>query len=540
MDNNKFEDIIKKEIKKEIVLPDSVQAKINEAYRKIERDRMEKDMKKFKIVRKFIEITTLLFVGGNVVAYAANKPNVISYVIDKLNIGSSYEEYSENINITKESNGVKITIKDVAIDSNMMAIGYNVKFDRKIDKETISLDADNRVISNGYDYNLDGKQVQEVTYRISDNEFEVYTFYKIYAGDFNDDIKVISKIINTSAYTEVYMEGDVSIKGEWNFEFDFKRNEHKLGYKKYKVNNAQLSFKDDVNTKVKVTEMEFSEIGTIITFDPEYTDPDRNYTAEIRDGSGNIILEKGAQPSYDKIIVKNLDLNDKITITMYENVYDKNDNIKVISTSTEIDLSKQLESEEEKIDKKYKDIVFGKMTLNIPDSWTTEDDTLGGLIVSKKNNDDGYEFLINKYNLSGTLEERYEILKTHDKASWEYQENGIYTVITGETEESEKEYKLTYDEFKKAIDGGKVTKDGYTITHKNFGDFIDEYEVISKENIKIDGMDVIKYISRQPHKDTMIHYVIGKDNETYEISIEQNSENRDIIDNIIKNIKINK
>lgn len=530
MDNNKFEEIIKKEIKKDIVLPDSVQVKINEAYRKIERNRIKRDMKKFKIVRKFIEITTLLFVGGNIVAYATNKPNVISYVIDKLNIGSSYKEYSENINITKESNGVSITLKDIAIDSNMVAIGYNVKFADKINEDIITLDVAERIISNGYDYNLLSKDIQNISYKISDDEFEIYNFYKINSDNFNNNIKVISKINNIYPY--LYDVAEPIFKGEWNFEHDFKRNEHKLGYKKYKVNNAEIEFKEHKNKKVKVKEMEFSEIGTIITFEVPYTSPDMNYTAEIRDSRGNIILEKDAQPSYDKIIVKKLDLKDKITITMYENY-----NNKVISASTKIDLSKQLKNNViKKEQKKYKDIIFGKIKLNIPESWESEDGVENSIIISKKDNYEG-GITIYKYNLSGTLEKRYEVLKTLDKAYYAYQESGIYSI---QPEESEKEYKLTYSEFKKVVDGGKITKDGYTITQKVFGTNIDGYEVISKENIKIDGTNVIKYVCKGTYRNTMINYVIGKENETYCISIEQNSENKDIIDNIIKNIKINK
>lgn len=530
MDNNKFEEILKKEMKKDMILPSSIQIRINETYRKIEKDRMERDMKRFKIIRRFIEIVTLLFVGGNIVAYAINKPNVISYVIDKLNIGSSYEKYSENINITKKSNGVSITLKDIAIDSKIVAIGYNVKFDEKINEDRITLDVANRIISNGYDYNLVSKDIQNISYKISDNEFEIYNFYKINSDNFNNDVKIISKISDIYPYS--YEVAEPVVKGEWNFEHNFKRNEHKLGYKKYNVKNAEITFKEDKNAKVKVKEMEFSEIGTIITFEVPYTSPDLNYTAEIRDSRGNIILEKDAQSSYDKIIAKKLDLKDKITITMYENY-----NNKVISASTKIDLSKQLESEEKETKKtKYKDIIFGKIKLNIPESWESEDGAENSIIISKKDNYEG-AITIYKYNLSGSLEERYEILKTLDKVYYAYQKDGIYNI---QPEESEKEYKLTYDEFKKIVDGGKVTKDGYTITQKVFGSNIDGYEVISKENIKIDGTNVIKYICKGTYRDTMINYIIGKNDETYLVSIEQNSENKDIVDNIIKNIKISK
>ena len=145
MNNNEFENKLSREIKNFNKVPDSVDKKIQNAFKEIDSRKTKKVKTTFrwnKLVSMAASITTLAFLAGNGVAYAVGAPNIYSWVLNKVGIQKEYEEVKQEVNQTVESNGVKITLLDCGYDTDWFMAGYKVEGINYVKGDNITILAD--------------------------------------------------------------------------------------------------------------------------------------------------------------------------------------------------------------------------------------------------------------------------------------------------------------------------------------------------------------------------------------------------------------
>lgn len=78
-------------------------------------------------------------------AYAGNIP-IIGDVFrfldnEKTGVFDNYKEFSTEINLTQESNGIKMTINDAVFDGNTISVTYSIESEKDLDEDFIMLRA---------------------------------------------------------------------------------------------------------------------------------------------------------------------------------------------------------------------------------------------------------------------------------------------------------------------------------------------------------------------------------------------------------------
>lgn len=150
-------------------------------------------------------------------AYAAEIP-VVGDIFRLLDNGRTgvYDKYKENsneINVTKESNGVSITIKDAIFDGKTITYTYEIKSDKYLGESPMLSGAPLSI--KGYKGGMTGgseiRKVGDNTY-IGQDDSTIH--------DEKDEVSCklnISEILATGEN-----DSDVKISGKWNFDFNLK------------------------------------------------------------------------------------------------------------------------------------------------------------------------------------------------------------------------------------------------------------------------------------------------------------------------------
>lgn len=138
MNKENFDEILNKNIKELKEVPLSVEDKIQKAYQKL--DESEGKVMKFNFnnVMKFnygkmvgiaASFATAIFLIGNGIAYAMGNDNIYTWILERIGIQEAYEEIAENVNLTQESDEVKITLDKVGYDEKLLVISYKIQSD---------------------------------------------------------------------------------------------------------------------------------------------------------------------------------------------------------------------------------------------------------------------------------------------------------------------------------------------------------------------------------------------------------------------------
>ena len=150
-------------------------------------------------------------------AYAAEIP-IVGDIFRLLDNGRTgvYDKYKENaneINVTKESNGVAITIKDAIFDGKTVSYTYEIKSDKDLGESPyIGIDGSGLKI-NGYKGGMTGssqiKKVGENTYIGQDNST---------IDEEKNEINCKLNIRKIGATGE--HDSNIVVDGKWNFDFN--------------------------------------------------------------------------------------------------------------------------------------------------------------------------------------------------------------------------------------------------------------------------------------------------------------------------------
>ena len=129
--DNRIDNKIKQELKQELQIPEIVEQKMQEAYKKIEEsenlEMKEENKNKYKLSKVLslaASFVLIVFLIGNGISYAMGGANIYSWILEKIGISKEYEETKTDINQVVEKNGVKVTLMDMAYDTNFLIMGY--------------------------------------------------------------------------------------------------------------------------------------------------------------------------------------------------------------------------------------------------------------------------------------------------------------------------------------------------------------------------------------------------------------------------------
>ena len=395
-------------------IADSVDKKIDKAFTKIENKKSKNNIK--SIIKFIIEFFILLFSTGNIIAYAMQKPNVVSLIIDKLGIGNEYEENVKYVNTVIDNNGISITLKEYAINDDIIIIGYDVDFDEDVVYENVYFDEIAKMRFGDYERVLGKDRLlmqYQISKKISNKEFEIYCFYEFESKDLSNDIEFETQI--SCFYGDAENVKDSIIKnGNWNFQEKISKD-NKVNYTYYEIDDMDVEIND---FKVEMYGLKDTSMGSIveIKFDIPYDkigEDSFDAFLEIRDENDNIVLEKSDLYSgLTDFLVKKIDLtkNYKLIINIDNNKEElvlKPEKIKEfrdslskynIETINWRDISFDLPDEwDYEIFEnmlwvnKNGNIIEGELTENVTES-------LEAVYEIEKNNNDNYREISNKFD----------------------------------------------------------------------------------------------------------------------------------------------
>lgn len=262
-------------LKNEIKIPEGIDLAVK---RGIERGRKEKKIKKISAVYKKIAVASIILI---VTATAGIiHPNIVKAIpgiqsIFKLishgNMGEKFEKFekfSTSVNKTVEKNGIKITIDEIVIDDNILAI--------------TSTEEGNQLKENmGYmgSIKLNGNPLtsrNSKDKKINDNTIKTVTYANVSELDLASDIEVDLNIVWFN-----------DVKGPWDFKFKVSKTDKPTNSKViYLGNSIKIP-----NSTLTLDKLIISPLGNTITYSGIYD----KVNESMRDGIYNfwVIDDKG-------------------------------------------------------------------------------------------------------------------------------------------------------------------------------------------------------------------------------------------------------
>lgn len=552
-----IEEIIRKGVKENWTIPEEVDKTIQQTYKKL--GKQEKD-KGRKIFAKYIHIAAVvlmvLFLGSNVMAYIQGKDNIFSFILGKFHIQEEYEKESKEINLVKESNGTKITIKDIAVDNSFFVIGYQIETKKELENNLFLIEdikiKDNEKQITITNASLGDKETKQSVQKIGENTYIIYEIYFIEnichtQKNFQVDIKISQIQIYEKESGNYFMKD--KIEGNWDFSICLDESKNTSKAEEYILENVKILLKD--NQELEIVNIQLSNIATLIT---TYTE-EQEYqflTLEIRDKAGNILLTKDTQKienGISKVFTRKIDEQEELRILVYEK-----DSENLLGEG-ELTLKNQGKPSQTK--DSYQTIQLKDIKLLIPENneivFTTEEKRIYQLYryYNQKRCEADTYLKISAKAYNNTLEELKEEIKLgreisttiHEENYLEYNEQkGYYTLI------DEKDYPnlttkktmLTKEEIYGLIEGKmqNIVKGNQIITKNDIKDFWrEDLKVVSEEKIEINNVKVYK-MNIATYVDSEVIYAFIKDNLAYEISYSLRSYYGQQLEQAIYNMKV--
>lgn len=315
-------DILNEEVN---FVPDNINKAFDEALLKVQATKKKKNYKKVAGIAAIFLSAGLL--GFSVTPYARNIP-VLRSIYDTFNrkIYENYDKYASDINITKESNGVGITINKVIYDGIDLEIFYTVEGDKIINKKPNSIYFHNESFKvNGEELFIGGMGSAKY-----DEEGKVYvgsSNYLINSGNMlptnykGDIIEVPDEFLLTLEINEISLVENGSIKGAWNFDIPVSNEKLKNGVSEIEINADLSSVQDGLN----LDELILTPINTAIRGTTDYKGYNLiNYL--IIDDKGRELEKKSSSSRHEN----DDSIFGDIFMERYKEIYDDTESITII------------------------------------------------------------------------------------------------------------------------------------------------------------------------------------------------------------------
>lgn len=263
-------------LKNDIKIPSTIDLAVKKGI-----ERGKKDKRKKKLQSTYKKVAAAIAILVVTTSFVVTHPNIAMAIpgvksIFKL-IGYSYrgenfeklQEFSNSINQTVENNGIKVTIDEVTINDNILAItstveGNNIKNDDKFGKSLIEEVRYHQLIS------LNGKHLSHMVEnkKIDDNTLVTMTYANISDIDLEE---VVDVDIDIKSIGEVY--------GSWNFKFQVSKANKETNSK---VINVDKTIKIPKST-LKFDNVVISSLGSTINYSGTYDADSVIFRNSIRD-----------------------------------------------------------------------------------------------------------------------------------------------------------------------------------------------------------------------------------------------------------------
>jgi len=218
-------------------------------------------------------------------AYASDIP-VIQNIFRLLDVGrigfyDNYKKYSSEINITEESKGIKVTIKDAIFDGKSVTLTYALASNQDL----------------GDDPKLHGSLFAKGAMGVSQSsqitKVDEYNYVGVIQSNiqFRNQIQMNHANINWDIENITNQNNEEKIKGKWSFALSLDATENQT-----QIINQSV---EQEGVKVNIDKISFTPMSFIVYYNQVVSDEVRNkwdavdVDIEIKDDLGNILLGQG-------------------------------------------------------------------------------------------------------------------------------------------------------------------------------------------------------------------------------------------------------
>lgn len=430
MNENYMDEIIKRELKKETIeVPEEIKSKINGTLENLNIKKKKKTKLKIAVSVAAVFVA-FLTIGITMPAYAQNIP-IIGSIFKLLDNGfyEEYDEYASDINVTKESNGVKVTISSIVYDGIDLNVAYTVESDEPMKSNPHILEKDffingklTTFSSGGSGKFLDDNKtyIGVETFKVSKDEVPKEIQEKTLLGGY---VEVPDEFTLTLNIKEFLGE----IKGDWNFNIQVASE---------KVNGKVKEIDVDKNlnqlaTDMKVNKVITTPINTVLYASSKNDGSSSDIEYIVEDNKGRMLQMKSSSGSGDAERIyfsynfkEKYDDTKKLTFTPYIRTY--SNSIETLKTDLNIKGESRINIEN------YGDVAINKI-----------EETKEGTKIYYKTK---YGFLVNLTNIKDK-----ESGKSYDRLTFPKEESvGQYSAVF-EKIDSTKNYIIECQDISKTI-----------------------------------------------------------------------------------------
>lgn len=259
-----LDDIIKEKASSEkLVLPEELNIKISETINSLPNKRISKVKMKKTVTAAVITLAALTCLGVVFPTYARNVPflgSAFQFLSGNNKIDREYVEYSSDINVSKTSNNIKVTINNIVFDGVDLSIGYTVESKNEFKKEpaifAYELKINDQTMTSPA--NGGGDFIDKHTYVAVDNYHLVNRYLQEENKEnISDEGAKIPDNLLIDFNIRTLFDGS---KGKWDFKFNVSTDKLKGKIKEAKT-SIDLS---EIDNSLKINKIIFTPINTAL------------------------------------------------------------------------------------------------------------------------------------------------------------------------------------------------------------------------------------------------------------------------------------
>lgn len=224
MNDELFDEKIRQKLKSEInCIPEDINNKINDAVNRIEKRKF--NIKKIASICSIFIIGTLVL-GMSMPTYASNIPIIGNiFKIFYYKGYENYDKYASDLNITKESSGLKITVNKVVYDGLELSIFYTVESEKKMENTPKFDEAELKINGKGTTFSGSGggKYIDDKRTFVGARQYSIggknITPKELQEkNEYGGYIEVPDKFILSININKIEYTRENYVKGNWNFD----------------------------------------------------------------------------------------------------------------------------------------------------------------------------------------------------------------------------------------------------------------------------------------------------------------------------------
>lgn len=325
-----LDDILKERARGESIdLPQELEHKLNETLKNLPVRKKRKN-KTFRIVTTAAAATLIAVISLSAAfpAYARNMPvvsSVFQFLSDRNIIDKDYIPYSSDLNLSRTSNDVTVTINSIVYDGIDLYLGYTVESKTEMKNPPHILHKEFRINGKKTSFGSGGggKFINKNTYVGVDN-FHVANDYlpaEVRKHDLGGNINIPDSFIMDLNIREFSND----LKGKWDFKFRVSMDKIKNDQIKKVKASIDLS---SLIPNLKVTEVVFTPVNTVIRTIRDNPADGNEITFHAIDDKGRELKIKGIRGSANAFS----DMHEFYQEFTFDNIYDDTESVTFIPT----------------------------------------------------------------------------------------------------------------------------------------------------------------------------------------------------------------